>query len=136
MVRSRLVTPDMHVPTLQELPDGTYGEGPLLPAVSRQAQLQAVVDAMTVVDVVGGMFTVVVERTPTGVPGERVTTKVLVEYKDRVDARQQAERDTAIVPPPAERSTEIASENGVAVAVGTDGEVVDEADVPEHLRGL
>lgn len=150
MVRARLVQPDSQVPTLEQLSDGTFAEGPLLPAVSRNAQLQAVVDAMTAIDVVGGMFTVLVERTPTGVPNERVTTKVLVQIKDRVDARAQAERDTEIVaaaPTPAEAAAEIAAQEAVAaeqasnghaptVEVGADGEAVDLSDVPEHLRGI
>jgi hypothetical protein len=60
--------------------------------VSRNALLEAMVDAAAVLDMAGGVLTVVCGRHPTDVPGEMVTTSAVVEWKDRTDAREQPEQ--------------------------------------------
>jgi hypothetical protein len=71
--------------------------------VSREALYQAFADAATLLDLAGGCLEVVVGRAPTNVPGEMVMTGALLCWKDRTDARPQAEVAQAIVPDHPER---------------------------------
>lgn len=74
--------------------------------VSRQALVDAFVDAATILDLAGGCLEVVVGRAPTNVPGEMVMTGAVLCWKDRTDAKAQPEVAQAVVPlavaPPAE----------------------------------
>ncbi len=80
--RWRKVEADMEIHTQE------YG---LVPVVSREAALTAVADALAVIDFIGGSFSVACHRHPTDVPNERVTTGLMIEWKDRTDARDQPE---------------------------------------------
>jgi hypothetical protein len=100
--------------------------------VSQNALAKAVLDGVVMLDRAGGVLSVTVSRAPTGVPGERVTTGALIEWKDRTDARPQPESDGP--PPPAA----VATPNGpMQVSVTADQEMpeIDERDVPPELRG-
>jgi hypothetical protein len=68
--------------------------------VSREALYQAFADAATLLDLAGGCLEVVVGRAPTNVPGEMVMTGALLCWKDRTDAKPQAEVAQAVVPAP------------------------------------
>jgi|SRR5580704_3479270 hypothetical protein len=133
--RGWLVRPDHEVDTF----DAENGYTPLGPvgAVSQQALGKAVMDGVIMLDRAGGVLSVTVSRATTGVPGERVTTGAMVEWKDRTDARPQPERDTPPVAP--ELVPAQAAQNGAAHAEAAPAEElpeIDESDVPAELRGL
>jgi hypothetical protein len=125
-----LVRPDHEVPTVA--PE-TYSPDGVIAAVSQQALGKAVLDGVVMLDRAGGVLSVTVSRAQTGVPGERVTSGAMVEWKDRTDARPAPEQDGPSVP--------VAPPNGpveaVPVAVTGEREMpeVDERDVPPELRG-
>lgn len=66
--------------------------------VPREAIIQALMDAEAVMNLSGGVLTVVVDRAKTDVPGEMVTTYALLEWKDRTDAKQAPEAETVTAP--------------------------------------
>jgi hypothetical protein len=74
-------------------PDSIYEtlDGRRFGVVSRQRQAEKIIDFLTVMDVVGGGFTVLPGRESTGVPGEMVTTELLLKWQDRTDAKPQYE---------------------------------------------
>lgn len=74
-------------------PDSVYTtlEGRQFGVVSRQRQAEKIIDFLTVMDVVGGGFTVLPARESTGVDGEMVTTELLLKWQDRSDAKPQYE---------------------------------------------
>jgi hypothetical protein len=60
--------------------------------VPRQAMGEALMDGEALLARAGGMLTVVTQRMPTGFPNEMVTVGAVFEWRDRTDARPQAER--------------------------------------------
>ena len=84
MIRRWHVEPDIEVPT---------ADGYVL-ACSRQALELAVADAVAMADRAGGGFSMWLERYPTGLPGEMVTTGAIVEWRDRTDAKAAPEKQT------------------------------------------
>jgi len=84
MIRRWHVEPDMEAQTQ----DG------IVLAVSRDALIMAAVDAVTMADRAGGGFQMWLERYPTGLPGEMLTTGAVVEWRHRTDARPEAEQQT------------------------------------------
>ena len=84
MIRRWHVEPDMEAQTK----DG------MVLAVSRDALIMAAVDAVTMADRAGGGFQMWLERYPTGLPGEMLTTGAVVEWRHRTDARPEAEQQT------------------------------------------
>jgi hypothetical protein len=88
MIRRWHVEPDMEAQTQ----DG------LVLAVSRDALIMAAVDAVTMADRAGGGFQMWLERYPTGLPGEMITTGAVVEWRHRTDARPENEQQTRQVP--------------------------------------
>jgi hypothetical protein len=86
MIRRWRVQPDME----EETADG------MVLAVSQEALAVAVMDAVTMVHRAGGVFQVVCERYPTGLPGEMVTTGAVVEWRHRTDARPEPERTNGV----------------------------------------
>lgn len=84
MIRRWRVEPDYE----QNTQDGT------VLAVSQEALAVATMDAVTMMHRAGGMFTVISERYPTGMPGEMVTVAAVVEWRNRTDARPEAEKTT------------------------------------------
>ena len=69
-------------------------------AVERQDLVNALADAAAVLDRIGGVLAVVQERVPSGAPGEMVSAVVVIEWKDRTDAKPQLEQPTQVVAPP------------------------------------
>lgn len=145
--RGWLVRPDHQVDVVD--PENGYAPDGVIAAVSQHALAKAVVDGVVMLDRAGGVLSVTVSRAPTGVPGERVTTGAMVEWKDRTDARPQPENDGPPIlhavdepPAPGEESAvaeqPLIAEEPVAVAVSTEQEMpeVDDRDVPAELRGL
>jgi hypothetical protein len=90
MIRRWRVEPDMEIDT----PEGT------VLAVSREALVMAAADAVVMCDRAGGVFSMVLDRFPTGLPGEMITTGAIVEWKHRTDARPEAEVQRGIVQDP------------------------------------
>lgn len=139
--RGWLVRPDHEVDTVDP-EDGYASLGPV-GAVSQQALAKAVLDGVVMLDRAGGVLSVTVSRAQTGVPGERVTTGAMVEWKDRTDARPQPERDGAPIlqaveaprPQPDELVREAVAQP-VAVASAEEMPAVDDGDVPVELRGV
>jgi hypothetical protein len=82
-VRRRRVEPDLQLETQ------THGP---VPVVSREAVMEAVADAVAVQDMAGGIFSVLAMRHPTDMPNEMVTTSVVIEWRDRTDAKPQPEQ--------------------------------------------
>jgi hypothetical protein len=75
-------------------------DGRVLYIVSREARVQAFVDAEAVQEQCGGFISVQSVREPTEVPGEMVTTMLVCEWRDRTDAKEQPEaRQAPIVEP-------------------------------------
>lgn len=68
-----------------------------VPFVSRQAMVDAMMDAEALMARAGGHITIVTERAPTGFPGEMVTTRAIFHWQDRTDAKPQPERATPVV---------------------------------------
>jgi hypothetical protein len=96
MQRTISVRPD------QEL---TLTTGETIPCVSRGAMLEAFEAMEAQLWVAGGAVTVMVERVPTEVPQERVTTFALFTWQDRTSPgggvdRPQPESDRAVAPAP------------------------------------
>lgn len=71
--------------------------------LSREALISALIDAATMLDIAGGCLEVVVGRMPTGVPGEMVMTGAMLCWRDRTDAKPQAEQAVQVVPAPVEQ---------------------------------
>lgn len=92
-IRRRAVLPDTVYPTR------TYGE---IPCVSDERFYAAVMEAAGLVALAGGVMQVIVERHPTDLEHERITTRAVVEWKDRTDARPQAEPAAPALPAPVE----------------------------------
>jgi hypothetical protein len=112
--------------------------------VSREALIGAMIDGATLLDIAGGVLSVVVGRAPTDVPGEMVMTGALLEWKDRTDARSQPEAPVAVTPEPRrEPEPEVLAEpeadvDPVAPDVdpsdGFDYSTLEEEDVDEPVR--
>jgi hypothetical protein len=84
-IRRRTVLPD------EVLDTQTYGP---IPVVSDAAWVEALVAAAQAQSLYGGVLTTVVDRHPTDLPQEMVTTRGIIELKDRTDARPQPESQT------------------------------------------
>jgi len=68
--------------------------------VSREAQIQAIVEAAVMADHRGGVVLVLYGRKRTGFPDEAVTTELVVTWQDRAQADRQLEQDVLLDPPP------------------------------------
>lgn len=66
--------------------------------VSRQAQADAIMDAVIACDRFGGVIGVIYGRATTGLDGEMVTTGLIINWQDRADARPQREEEVAFEP--------------------------------------
>lgn len=104
-------------------------DGDEIPVVSRGAFVEAVLDAVSLVDRAGGGFSVVAGRMRTGMEGEMVTTGLVVEWRDRTDAKPAPEQPAAV--PDLSAAHDIA-QHGVEPPAGDDptqyrgGEPVDD----------
>lgn len=72
--------------------------GQEIACVSRQAQADAIMDAIVACDRLGGTIGVIFGRAPTGLENEMVTTGLIVNWQDRTDARPQREEPVAFEP--------------------------------------
>jgi hypothetical protein len=72
-----------------------------VPYVTDQAFLEAVVAAAQTQAMAGGVLSVIVDRHPTDLEHEMVTTAAVIEWKDRGDARPQPEKSVRIDDGPA-----------------------------------
>jgi hypothetical protein len=101
-VRRWSVSPDHVIDT------ETYGE---VPAVSRQAMVEAIMDGEAMLARTGGILIVHVGRHPTDLPGEAITTHAVVEHRD--GARAQVEQPAPVAEPePVEPEEPAASPDG------------------------
>jgi hypothetical protein len=86
--RPWLVRPD----TGMQLSDGT-----MIEFVSREALVEAFMDALSIIDRAGGVLSIVAGRVQTDVPGEMLTNGLMIEWKDRAHATTSPERPTQVV---------------------------------------
>lgn len=120
-IRRWLVQPDT-------IKDTQFGP---LPVVSREAFVDSVLDAVSLCDRAGGGFTVFCSRERTDVEHEMVTTAVMVEWRDRTDAKPQPERPVQAAPaPPLPEDPE--PEELEAALVGAPADGLDERALPEE----
>lgn len=106
-LRSRYVGPD----EMKRTPAGDIA------VVSRQAQLDAIMEVAIVADFSGGGFSVFYERAETGIANERVTTAIVLTWQDRGQAKAQPESDLALTPAALQREQTAESEVPAAPTV-------------------
>lgn len=103
-VRRWGVPPDTSIITQQ------HGE---IPCVSRQAMIEAIMDGEAMLARSGGILEVVVQRHPTDLAGEAVTTGAVVSWKAGVSATLEQPRPApapAPEPPPVAAGPDLAAE--------------------------
>jgi hypothetical protein len=119
-------------------------------AVTRDDVIRGLMDAEALLHFAGGVVTVIVGREPTDVPGEMRTNGVLIEWKDRTDAKPAPEAAGQVVEPtpepPVAEPPHPASPAEVAALERDDddddpeGDLLPDPDeedlssIPEHLR--
>lgn len=83
----------MAVRTVRVGPDSIHEtlDGQRIGVLSVQGQIEALARMATVCDVCGGNFEALYGRFRTGREGEMVTTEVILNWRDRADAKAQAE---------------------------------------------
>jgi hypothetical protein len=137
--RPWLVRPD----TGMQLSDGT-----MIEFVSREALVEAFMDALAIIDRAGGVLSIVAGRVPTDVPGEMLTNGLMIEWKDRAHATASPERPTQVVAPPAPDpdptpealEAQLEAELDAQRKAAPDGldpstlDEVDESSIPESVR--
>jgi hypothetical protein len=137
-IRSKELVPDVEVQT----------RNGVMAIVSREQLAQAVLDGVAMLDVAGGMLSVILTRAPTGFPNEMATTGGAVTWQDRTDAKPQPERATAQQrhldiepldpdPEPEVLEAELEAASNGEVADGIDEDELPQEDVssiPQHLR--
>jgi hypothetical protein len=115
-------------------------DGTMIEFVSREALVEAFMDALAIIDRAGGVLSIVAGRVPTDVPGEMLTNGLMIEWKDRAHATTSPERPTQVVAPPApdpDPSPEVLEARLDAEADGLDPSTLDEVDessIPESVR--
>jgi hypothetical protein len=92
MQRRRALEPDTIIETR------TYGE---VAIVSDRVFLETAMAFAQLQTIAGGVVTQIVDRHPTDVPQEMVTTFAVFEWKDRTDAKAQPEAQTGVAMPAA-----------------------------------
>jgi hypothetical protein len=138
--RPWLVRPD----TGMQLSDGT-----MIEFVSREALVEAFMDALSIIDRAGGVLSIVAGRVQTDVPGEMLTNGLMIEWKDRAHATTSPERPTQVVAQRSEARDEATAALGPdptpedleahleAAPDGLDPSTLDEVDessIPESVR--
>lgn len=91
-VRRRRVLPDQ----IQYVDDGNGGYREV-PVVANETVVNAVLEAVSVGQMTGGIVTIVWGREKTGLPGEAVTTGLVIEHKDVPRAKLKPEVDVDVV---------------------------------------
>jgi hypothetical protein len=138
--RPWLVRPD----TGMQLSDGS-----MIEFVSREAMVEAFMDALSILDRAGGVLSIVAGRVQTDVPGEMLTNGLMIEWKDRAHATTSPERPSRVVssvpeppdgsaydPDPTPQELEARLEADAAPD-GRDPSTLDEVDessIPESVR--
>lgn len=130
MKRGKVAHPDY----IAQTPDGEEIE-----AVSVEALMALAAQGVNMLDVAGGVLSIVVGRRPTGFPAEAVTTIAIMEWKERPVAKDQPEQQAAAqpAPPAAEDPTPDELEEQLAAEEDFDESTLPEEDVselPESLR--
>jgi hypothetical protein len=72
------------------------GDGSQIGVVSRQSQINALAEGAVMCDRAGGVLTVLYGRHPTPLPGEFVTTELIVTWQDRAQAKPQPEEPVVL----------------------------------------
>jgi hypothetical protein len=119
------------------------GDGSMIEYVSREAQVEAFMDALAIIDHSGGYLSFVSYRVKTGVPGEMLMQSLYIEWRDRAQATTSPEQETRFPEPPlppdpdptpqdleAQLEAEAAPDT---LDPGTLDEV-DESSIPESVR--
>lgn len=88
-IRSRYVGPD----EIKRCVGGAE-----IPVVSRQAIVDAAIEAIIAADLNGGIISIVFGRRDTGFPNEKVTSEVVVTWQDRGAAKPQSEEILVLDP--------------------------------------
>jgi hypothetical protein len=119
-------------------------DGGMVEFVSREASVEAFMDALAIGDRAGGVIEIVFGRVATDVPGEMLTNGIAFRWKDRVDATSSPERPSSVVAPvdpdptPQELEARLEAEAGnVDPLDGLDPATLDEVDessIPEPAR--
>jgi hypothetical protein len=131
-VRRRALEPDTIIET----------RGREIAVVSDQAFLEMSVAFAQMQLIGGGVVTSIVERYPTDLPGEMVTTRAIFEWKDRTDAKAQPEAQTGVAlapdaplpdPSPAELEHHL-EEEAAAGELAEPEEAEDDSAIPAGQR--
>jgi hypothetical protein len=123
-------------------------DGTMIEFVSREALVEAFMDALAIIDRAGGVLSIVAGRVPTDVPGEMLTNGLMIEWKDRAHATASPERPTQVVAPPAPDpdptpealEAQLEAELDAQRKAAPDGldpstlDEVDESSIPESVR--
>ena len=112
---------------VMQTPEGEVG------VVSRDEQISAILDAVALCDRSGGVFTVAYGRFPTDMPGESVTTGVVVEWASRTDAKAQPEPQVDVLPREEPDPAIRALEDEMAESSRRDYEALPASDEPDGL---
>lgn len=109
----------------------------MIALVSREALVSAVLDAVAVLDRMGGSFSVHVGRRKTGFPGEAVTTNAVVLWTSGPRARPEPEADTDVIDEtpaaPAAGQEELVGDEPDGVDLST-LDVEDDSSIPAAAR--
>jgi hypothetical protein len=125
-------------------------DGTMIEFVSREALVEAFMDALSIIDRAGGVLSIVAGRVPTDVPGEMLTNGLMIEWKDRAHATTSPERPTQVVaqrseardaatlaldpdPTPQDLEARLEAEAPDGLDPSTLDEV-DESSIPESVR--
>jgi hypothetical protein len=125
-------------------------DGSMIEFVSREALVEAFMDALSIIDRAGGVLSIVAGRVQTDVPGEMLTNGLMIEWKDRAHATTSPEQPSAVTresrpvvydsgavdsdPTPEALEARLEAE---AVPDGLDPSTLDEVDessIPESVR--
>jgi len=124
MIRRWTVHPDMEIPT----------EFGVLPVVSRGQLVEAMLDAVSLLDRAGGGVSVVVGRERTGVDHEMVTTGAVFEWRDRTETKAAPEQRTHVLPEPPEMPEPAPEDDPTTYRAGEPAEEIDDGLDPSSLE--
>jgi hypothetical protein len=113
-------------------------DGSMIEFVSREALVEAFMDALAIIDRAGGVLSIVAGRVPTDVPGEMLTNGLMIEWKDRAHATTSPERPTQVIAPQPDPDPTPEDLEAQLEAEAVDRQVledeVDESSIPEPAR--
>lgn len=88
--------------------------------MSREALIGALIDGAALLDIAGGVLSVMVGRAPTDLPGEMVMTTAILEWRDRTDAKAQPERPSTVPTTTAETDEFLPASESIAAEAEAD----------------